>query len=267
MAIKANFNSTDPFPAGTDSETLRAIFSALNESGMKSITLAERSGMGDTRSILQSHGIFMCAKEFGCSVKVIDSLGTEGFVHIQDPRYHWRRGFLITRDFVEADRVVSTCCLKTHRFGGHFTLSLKNSVGAIAQRDPADAYDYMRELHGSARQRTLIAEINAAYRTDLVIMDARKGFVRGGPESGDLIAPEIMLAGNDRVAIDAAGVAILRLYGTTPEVAQGPIAHLEQIARAAELGVGTADPNRIEIVPLDAAAGHVAERIEKELQG
>ncbi|MDD1674496.1 MAG: DUF362 domain-containing protein, partial [Methanomicrobiales archaeon] len=139
VAIKANFNSADPFPAGTDPETLRGIFSALADSGAKSMTLAERSGMGDTRTVLKSRGIFTCAEEFGCTVKIIDSFGTAEFVRILDPRYHWRQGFLIARDFIEADRIVSTCCLKTHRFGGYFTLSLKNSVGMIAKRDPKDA--------------------------------------------------------------------------------------------------------------------------------
>jgi uncharacterized protein (DUF362 family) len=125
----------------------------------------------------------------------------------------------------------------------------------------------MRELHGSSRQRRLIAEINTAYRADLVVMDGRKAFVRGGPESGTLVEPGILLAGNDRVAIDAAGVAILRMYGTTAEVARGPVAGLEQIAHAAHLGVGTADPDQIELVPLDPASGRVAERIREGLQG
>ncbi|KYK37412.1 MAG: hypothetical protein AYK18_09955 [Theionarchaea archaeon DG-70] len=62
---------------------------------------------------------------------------------------HWGRGFLLANAFVDADCVISTCCLKTHRFGGHFTLSLKNSVGAIACYDPRDKYDYMGELHQS----------------------------------------------------------------------------------------------------------------------
>jgi len=38
------------------------------------------------------------------------------------------------KTFLEAEKVVQTCCLKTHRFGGHFTLSLKNSVGLVAKK-------------------------------------------------------------------------------------------------------------------------------------
>jgi hypothetical protein len=59
------------------------------------------------------------------------------------------------------------------------------------------------------------------------------------------------------------GVALLRSYGTTPEVMQGKISAQEQIARAAELGVGTNIPSRITLVPLDEKSGHAAEGLRE----
>ena len=35
----------------------------------------------------------------------------------------------IAKPALDADALVMACCLKTHRYGGHFTLSLKNGVG------------------------------------------------------------------------------------------------------------------------------------------
>ena len=67
--------------------------------------------------------------------------------------------------------MVQTCYLKTHRFGGHFTLSLKNSVGFAAKTVPGNSYNFMRELHSSPHQRHMIAEINTAYKPDLVLLD------------------------------------------------------------------------------------------------
>ena len=46
------------------------------------------------------------------------------------------------------------------------------------------------------------------------------------------------MAGTDRVAIDAVGVAILRHFGTTAEVSRGSVFEQEQIARALALGLG-----------------------------
>jgi uncharacterized protein (DUF362 family) len=53
------------------------------------------------------------------------------------------------------------------------------------------------------------------------------------------------------VAIDAVGVAILRLLGTTPEVSQRRIFEQDQIARAAELGLGIKSPDQIQLVTDD----------------
>ena len=41
----------------------------------------------------------------------------------------------------------------------------------------------------------------------------------------------MVLAGTDRVALDAVGVAILRMFGTTREVSRGRVFEQEQIAR------------------------------------
>jgi uncharacterized protein (DUF362 family) len=84
-------------------------------------------------------------------------------------------------------------------------MSLKNSVGLVAVRPIGTSYDYMRELHTSPYQRLMIAEINEFYKTNLILMDAAQGFSKGGPEQGVLIKPGLLLAGEDRVAIDAVG--------------------------------------------------------------
>jgi hypothetical protein len=83
--------------------------------------------------------------------------------------------------------------------------------------EPLPADDVPLEL------KPLIAEINAAYRPALIVLDGVAAFTTGGPERGTTVASEVVLAGTDRVAIDAVGVALLRLWGTTPDVSAGPI--------------------------------------------
>jgi uncharacterized protein (DUF362 family) len=61
----------------------------------------------------------------------------------------------------------------------------------------------------------------------------------------------VLLAGSDRVAIDAVGVAILRLLGTTTEASRRRIFEQDQIARAAELGLGIKSPDQIQLVTDD----------------
>jgi uncharacterized protein (DUF362 family) len=265
IALKANYNSADPPPASTHIDTLDALCTAILAEKPQKLTLAERSGMGNTRSVLEARGVIALALERGFSAVVLDELDRTGWEEIQAPGLHWSRGFFIANVFAGADRVVQTCCLKTHRFGGHFTMSLKNSVGLIAKRVPGVNYDFMGELHSSPHQRLMIAEINKFYRTDLIVMDATEGFTTGGPDSGKLIHPEVIIAGTDRVAIDAVGIALLRSYGTLRNVMDGRIFDLQQIARAAQLGIGVASAADIRLFPLDKTAESVAGRIQAQL--
>ncbi len=77
--------------------------------------------------------------------------------------------------------------------------------------------------------------------------------------------PGVILAGTDRVAVDAVGIAMLRSPGATPEVAQGSIGQLEQIRRAVEPGLGAAGAAQIEIVTPDRASQALADRLRRLL--
>lgn len=251
LFLKPNFNSADPFPGSTHGETLLALADQLGAMGAGHLTVGDRSGMGDTRAVMQAKGIFGMAKERGWATLILDELDASAWTLLQPEASHWRYGFSLPNPVLAADGIVQTCCLKTHRYGGHFTISLKNSVGLAAKRVPGERYDYMTELHNSPHQRRMIAEINTAYQPDLILLDGMEAFVRGGPARGAKVAPGVIIAGRDRVAVDAVGVAILRYFGTTPEVSNGGIFSQEQIARAVALGLGVGGPDEIEIITAD----------------
>jgi uncharacterized protein (DUF362 family) len=257
VVLKPNFNTADPAPGSTHNDTLRSLILALQQMGARQITLAERSGPADTRIVMQQKGVFELAQELGFKVVNLEELGPEGWVKIEPKDSHWSQGFHFPRIYLEAESIVQTCCLKTHGYGGHFTLSLKNSVGLVPRR----GYPYMQELHSSPHQRQMIAEINTAYSPDLVVLDGVEAFVDGGPHRGTRVEAKVMLAGTDRVAIDAVGVGILRLLGTTPEVSRGPIFEQEQIARAAELGLGVSSAKQIQLVTGDDDSEALAARV------
>lgn len=249
--LKPNLNSADPFPGSTHADTLLSLGRHLSDMGAGHLTVGDRSGMGDTRAVMEAKGVFALARELGWTATVLDELGPDEWVRMQPDSSHWEYGFALPRAVLGAEAVIQTCCLKTHRFGGHFTLSLKNSVGLAARWIPGEGYDYMTELHNSPNQRRMIAEINTAYQPDLILMDAMEAFVDGGPDRGHKVTPGVVLAAQDRVALDAVGVAILRLFGTTPEVSEGAIFDQEQIARAVKLGLGVSVPSEIELITAD----------------
>ncbi len=75
-----------------------------------------------------------------------------------------------------------------------------------------------------------------------------------------------MVASRDRVAIDAVGVAILRSFGSTKNVMKGRIFELDQIRRAAEIGVGVKSASEIELIPLDDKSREPAETMAHILE-
>jgi uncharacterized protein (DUF362 family) len=233
--IKPNFNSSDPTPGSTSEDTLVALMRQLKSMGAGPLTFGDRSGMGDTREVMSKKSAFQMGKELGTKVVIFDELGSDDWELLKPQDSHWEQGFALPRVVRKAGGVVQTCCLKTHRYGGHFTLSLKNSVGFAAKQVPGNSYNFMRELHSSPNQRRMIAEINTAYKPDLIVLDGVQAFTNGGPDQGKIVQSNVILAGTDRVAIDAVGVALLRHFGTTPEVSQGAIFDQEQIARAVQV--------------------------------
>jgi uncharacterized protein (DUF362 family) len=169
--LKPNFNSADPPPGSTHPDTLVALVEALQDMGAEHITVGDRSGMGDTRQVMQ-------------------------------------------------------------------------------------------ELHSSPHQRRMIAEINTAYAPALIVLDGLEAFISGGPDRGERVSPGVILAGTDRIAIDAAGVALLRYFDCRTEAGQGKIFAQEQIARAVDLGLGVDSPEKIQFLTADKDSQAFGEEIK-----
>jgi uncharacterized protein (DUF362 family) len=258
VIFKPNFNTADPPPASSSMETVKQFIIKLNDMGAKSITVAERSGPVNTHETFEKVGLFELAKELNLGIVDLDEVSKEEYVLKNPEGNHWKKGFLFAKIYDKAECIVETCCLKTHMYGGHFTLSLKNAVGLVRK-------DYMAELHSSKDQRKMIAEINTAYKPNLIIMDGLIAFVDRGPMEGTRKEANVFVAGTDKIAIDAVGVALLRILGTTPEVSKGSIFEQDQIKRAVELGLGITSPEEIEFLADSEEAKKLIVQIKEKL--
>ncbi len=263
--LKPNFNSSDPTPGSTHPDVLTTLVTTLKELGAQNITVGDRSGMGNTRQVMEQLGIFKLAEEMSFDILVFDELAADEWELIQLPGSHWSKGFPFARPILDAEALVSTCCLKTHQYGGHFTMSLKLAVGMVGNRIPGVNHGFMNELHSSDNQRKMIAEINTAYTPALIVLDGVEAFISGGPGVGEKVNPEVILAGTDRIAIDTVGVALLRYFGCKTAVARGKIFEQDQIARAVELGLGIDAPEKIEFLTADSNSAVYSEKIKEVL--
>ncbi|MFX0037272.1 MAG: DUF362 domain-containing protein [Candidatus Hermodarchaeota archaeon] len=258
VIFKPNFNTADPPPASSSMETVKQLIIKLKEMGAKSITIAERSGPANTAQTFEKKGLYKLAKELDFEIVDLTDVPKEDYVLKKPRESHWKEGFLFARIYDEAECIVETCCLKTHMYGGHFTLSLKNAVGMVAKRN-------MSELHSSKFQRKMIAEINSVYKADLIVMDGIITFVDRGPMEGTRREANVFIAGTDKIALDVVGIALLRILGTTPEVSKGSIFEQEQIKRAVELGIGIKSPEEIEFITDSEDSEKLVKQIKEKL--
>ena len=263
VLIKPNFNTADPVPGSTHNDTLMAFVEELWAMGAKSISLGERS-YSVTQEVMRQKEILPLLEKLEVRVIDFDCLKEEDWVEFKPAKSHWINGFRVARPVLETECLISTCCLKTHQFGGIFTLSLKLHVGVVPTS--RHGYDYMRQLHSSPHQRKMIAEINEPFRPQMVILDGVEAFVDGGPASGKRARGEVFLASTDRVAIDAVGVAVLKLLGSNECIMKPKIFEQEQIVRAGELGLGATSPAEIELVPAGDASRWYGDRVVEILK-
>jgi uncharacterized protein (DUF362 family) len=258
VLIKPNFNTADLTPGSTHNDTLVALVEAVWQMGAKSIRLGERS-YPRTRSVMEQKGILPLMEARDVEIIDFDDLDPKDWVKVTPEESHWQDGFRVARPILEAECLVSTCCLKTHQYGGVFTMSLKLHVGVVPTS--RHGYSYMSELHQSPHQRKLIAELNAPFKPDLVVLDGIDAFVDGGPADGKRARGNAFLAATDRVAIDAVGLAILKSLGSNAQIMKPKIFKQEQIARAAEIGLGAASPSEIEVVSANAESKNYRDRV------
>ncbi len=255
VLLKPNFNTADPYPGSTHNDTLRHLILHLKQMGAGRITVAERSGPANTAGVLRKKGIPELCAELGVGLINFEDLPPEAWVRVKPKNSSWRSGFDFAKPVLESECVVTTCCLKTHGFGGVFTMSLKLSVGMTHKRN-------MTELHTSMlSMRKMIAELNQTYAPSIILLDAIEAFIDGGPMTGKRYTTGLIIAGTDRIAIDAVGLAALKLAGSNRAIMERKIFDQEQISRSVELGLGIAGPGEIEFAAEDKISKDQAEKL------
>jgi uncharacterized protein (DUF362 family) len=254
VVLKPNFNTADATPGSTHNDTLAQLVTELYERGARSITLGESCGPPLTRTVMEQKGTFDLARDLGFDVVDFEQIADSDWVPVAASGTHWPQGFHVPRLVADSEYTVSTCCLKTHGSGGVFSMSLKLAVGLTPK-------PIRRAMHHSPDMRRMIAELNTGYTPNLIVLDGVAAFTDGGPSRGQLKAGNVVIAGDDRVAVDAVGVAMLKSLGANRAIMGRGIFEQEQIVRAVELKLGAAGPDAIEIVTADTESRACADTL------
>jgi len=227
VMVKPNFNSADPPPASTDLVFLQAMLEILLEAGAK-VTVGESSGgiWRPTANVFTRLHLRELTDKLGVNLIAFEDK-PNGWVRITI-NGEYLKSVVMPRSAYEADKLVYLPCLKTHRLV-RYSGALKLAFGFV---HPGER----RSFHLSYREEKL-AEISLCWQPDLIVMDGRKAFVTGGPQSGRVEEPDIMLASGDLIAIDVEAVKVLASYKAKNLLLKDPW-QLPQITTALKYRLG-----------------------------
>ncbi len=227
VLLKPNFNTPDPPPASTDLGFLKSVIELVYSCNPKSVIVAESSTFTlNTRKVMEKLGVFD-----------LQNTDPPPRVYVFEEREWTRkkiaggkylRGVSISKLLDQVDKLILLPCLKTH-FQAQFTGALKLSVGFM--KPSQRLFLHLRNIQEK------IAELNKVIYPDLIIADARRCFITKGPSEGQVAEPNLILASQDRIAIDIEGIKIIQGYRGSDLRKIDPW-KLPQIKRAVELGIG-----------------------------
>lgn len=225
VLLKPNFNTSDPFPASSDVAFIAAVADICREAGAAEVIVGDScTYFLKTEKVMKECGAGRLPE--GRPWLRLMNFDAGKWVARPVPGGRFLKSVLMPAVLEEADKVILLPCLKTHIYAA-YTGALKLAVGLMKPSE-------RMSLHMNRLQEK-IGELNAAYRPDLVIMDARKCFIAGGPAGGELREPGLILASTDRVAVDIEGVRIIQGFPGN-SLAGVEAAELPQIAAALRMG-------------------------------
>jgi uncharacterized protein (DUF362 family) len=256
----------------TSTEVLKAVIRAVKERKPGHIIVGDRSWrQSPSSAVFKTTGLEDAALEAGADEVYPAPTPADdppAWALTQPPFWEetWTEdgGILAMKKILDSDHLIEIPVLKNHRWAA-FSLSMKNLMGAVGD----DSRDPMHFNEGDPdRLSRDIAILNGIFQPTLVVLDAQMALVNGGPEGvlSDKVftSPGLILASSDRIALDAAGVSVLKRELASATVPSPDAMHeilkntpswlLPQIVHGIDLGLGIASADLVDLRFEDVAA-------------
>jgi len=191
----------------TNPEVIRGIIRAIKAASSgapTSIVVAEDAFSGNGAiANMQTNGVAkVCTDEGGATT--MDLSGTATTNRKPTNAAAWTNGIDFYNTVYDADYVINAPRCKTHGIA-NFSMALKAWFGSLKR--PSD-------LHTGIMNRA--PEAHLARKEDLVVLDASRCMISGGPTAGGTMKDSnVIVASKDAIAADVTGIAIIRYNGGT----------------------------------------------------
>ena len=174
----------------------------LREEGYKEIVLADSCGNGTTTKVIKGTGMDTYLEKY--EIPAIDY--TQG-VHVDYPEGIQAKEFVIPKELLEADCVISLSKMKTHALE-RITGAVKNSYGFVYGLHKAKGHTQYPSADSFAR---MLIDLNRYIGPRLYIMDGITAMEGNGPGSGDPVDMHVILMSGDPVALDTVFSCLVNL--------------------------------------------------------
>jgi len=228
VLINPNLCSHLPFQAAanTHPQVVKAVVKLCQKAGAKEVVIGNMNSSRNYRA----GGLDKVASETGAILKPLNNK-SEFFAKTAIPQGKALKEVPLSQDYLKCDVLINIPIAKHHSVAG-MSLSLKNMLGLVTNIYRIFHRDKDKYLAQS------IADLNTLVKAKLIVMDANKILIKGGPIGpGETIEPKKVIAGTDPVAIDAYAANFFKL---SPKVQ-------ELIRLATEHSLGTADLKKLVI--------------------
>lgn len=239
VLVKPNVVSASPPPTTTSPELVASVVRLLYEAGAARVKVGDMSAIITlpTRKNIERTGIKAAAERAGAQVIDYDR---GPWVKVTPAGAQYAESFYVAQPIYEAEVIVNLPVIKTHR-SASYSISLKNFIGVIHPKNRPSLYrrDDWEEV---------IADINLSVHPVLTIADGLKTMVSGGPWRGLSASTGLIMASGDRVALDVAGLALIKAFGKWEMVTSKGVWEQRQVVRAVQLGLGAQGPERVKLL-------------------
>ncbi|MBN2431549.1 MAG: DUF362 domain-containing protein [Acidobacteria bacterium] len=232
VAVLANVQRNNP-GTYTKPEIVRAVIEMCRESAAREIAFV--SWLPQTA--WDAAGLTPVITAGGATLTIADRKDESLFAPVPVPRGKALKDARIMKDFLDYDVFINVPVTKDH-LGNRFTGTLKNLMGLNSPVSNRTFHqeNWATDAGAIAHLEQCIADLNTVVTPDLCLVDATEFIITNGPFGpGELLRPQQVVAGTDRVALDA---YCCTLWGLKPE-------EILSIRYAAEHGLGRLDPSAV----------------------